>query len=125
LSELPEESCPKIKKKRLPGVVSPLFPVHKPVSLYELELSLSAFPLSLPTPPPLKYGAAVRLSIQVRGNGGRMDVTQKSLAVLQTEADKLREHIRQNPAWSTLEREQLQEVEKEIEKRGKAQEIRY
>jgi hypothetical protein len=54
-----------------------------------------------------------------------MDITQKSLAVLQTEADKLREHIRQNPGWSTLEREQLQEVEKEIEKRKKVQEIRF
>jgi hypothetical protein len=54
-----------------------------------------------------------------------MDITQKSLAALQTEADKLREHIRQNPGWSTLEREQLQEVEKEIEKRKKVQEIRF
>ena len=54
-----------------------------------------------------------------------MDTTQLSLAALRTEADKLREYIRQNPGWSTLEREQLQEVEKEIKKLEKDREIRY
>jgi hypothetical protein len=54
-----------------------------------------------------------------------MDITQKSLAELQTEADKLREHIRQNPGWSTLEREQLQEIEQEIKKQKRDQEIRF